>query len=217
MSRPRSELSVESGEKRRISPTLRDAEDGRRERRVRNRDAVVDAMLQLLREGELRPGGQQIADRAGVSLRTVFRHFDDLDSLMEAAVRQQLDHVGRLFDLAAINDRASLADRVDVLARHRERLFEEIAPVRRAGTRLAPFHAPVREALSSSHRTLRRQLEQVFQRELAAMPADVRRVAIEAADAASSFATWDAMRTDQRLSALRARAAMAAALTSLLA
>ena len=214
MTPARSELSVKKGEKRRIPPTVADG-DGRQQRGARNRDAVVDAVLGLLRDGELRPGGQQIAERAGVSLRTVFRHFDDLDSIMEAAVRQQLDHVGSLFDLPSINEQTALRDRIDTLARHRERLYEEIAPVRRAATRLAPFHQAIRDALASGHRRLRHHLEVTFAPELGAMPATNRRATLDAADAACSFATWDAMRTDQRLSANRARATLAHALERL--
>ena len=192
------------------------ATDGRRERSVRNRDAVVDALLDLLREGQLRPGGQAIADRAGVSLRTVFRHFDDLDALMESAVRRQLDRVGPMFEQEAVGAGASLAERADALARHRERLYEEVAPVRRAAVRLASFSSAVGDALAASRRTLRRNLERQFESELSNMPATVRRTTLDAADAAASFPAWEAMRHDQGLSPARARTALAHVLNRLL-
>jgi AcrR family transcriptional regulator len=191
------------------------AVDGRRERSVRNKDAVVDALLELLRDGEVRPGGQAIADRAGVSLRTVFRHFDDLDTLMEAAVQRQLARVGPMFELPTPDRGSPLSERVDALARHREQLYEEVAPVRRAAMRLAPFNGAVSDALAASRRTLRRSLERQFQPELATLPATTRRTVLDAADAATSFPAWNAMRADQGLSASRARAAVTLTLTHL--
>ena len=70
------------------------AEDGRRLRRERNRDAVVQAVLELVREGELAPGVEAVAARAGLSARSVFRYFDDLDDLCRAAIARQLALVG---------------------------------------------------------------------------------------------------------------------------
>lgn len=38
-------------------------------------------MLELVREGDISPSAELVAARADVGLRTVFRHFKDLDSL----------------------------------------------------------------------------------------------------------------------------------------
>ena len=63
--------------------------DGRNLRAARNRDAVVLAILSLYAEGELRPGAAAIAARAGVSQSSVFRHFKDIEALVQAAVEAQ--------------------------------------------------------------------------------------------------------------------------------
>ena len=60
--------------------------DGRRASRERNRDAVVDALLDLYREGNLSPGADAVAERSGLSRRSLFRYFDDLDDLCRAAI-----------------------------------------------------------------------------------------------------------------------------------
>jgi hypothetical protein len=64
--------------------------DGRRARSARSREAAADAILDLLDEGltEL-PGAAEVAERSGLSTRTVFRLFDDLESLYAAAVMRQ--------------------------------------------------------------------------------------------------------------------------------
>ena len=55
--------------------------DGRRRRGQDNKARIVAAMLEMVREGELAPSAEQVAARADVGLRTVFRHFQDMDSL----------------------------------------------------------------------------------------------------------------------------------------
>ena len=59
--------------------------DGRAARALRTRNRVVDALLDLVDEGDLRPSAADVARRAGVSLRSVFQHFDDLETLFRVA------------------------------------------------------------------------------------------------------------------------------------
>src|SRR5690349_9919551 len=70
--------------------------DGRRVRRDNNRRRIVAAMLDLVRAGAISPVAEEVADRAGVGLRTVFRHFDDMDSLyreMAETMRNELQPI----------------------------------------------------------------------------------------------------------------------------
>ena len=64
--------------------------DGRIQRSERSRQLIIDALLALINEGVLTPTAQQVADRASVAIRTVFRHFDDMEALyaeVDAAIR----------------------------------------------------------------------------------------------------------------------------------
>ncbi|HXM89352.1 MAG TPA: TetR family transcriptional regulator [Candidatus Acidoferrum sp.] len=70
--------------------------DGRMVRRHTNRRRIVAAMLELVRAGAISPNAEEVAERAGVGLRTVFRHFDDMDSLyreMAEATRNELQPI----------------------------------------------------------------------------------------------------------------------------
>jgi len=58
-----------------------DSVDGRRQRGQDNRARIVAAMMDIVREGQIAPSAEQVAARADVGLRTVFRHFQDMDSL----------------------------------------------------------------------------------------------------------------------------------------
>jgi TetR/AcrR family transcriptional regulator, regulator of autoinduction and epiphytic fitness len=188
--------------------------DGRHARSARSKDLVVQAILELLREGSLRPSAQEIAQRAGVSERTVFRHYADLEQLFAAAVAQQARHIAPLLDMPPTQGRRQ--HRVAELVRRRARLYEEVTPVRRAAIRHAPFHAVVRQNLDQLHALLRSQLEAVLAAELDRLPLQEGRELLECLDVATSWGSWETLRADQGLGPGRAAATVERTVASLL-
>ena len=71
--------------------------DGRRARRERSRQAIIDASLALMEEGVLIPTAQQISDRAGVGIRSFFRHFEDMETLFATIDEQTRENTEALF------------------------------------------------------------------------------------------------------------------------
>jgi AcrR family transcriptional regulator len=71
--------------------------DGRRLRSERSRQAILDASLALLEEGTLVPTAQQVSDRAGVGIRSFFRHFPDMATLFATIDEQSRESVEALF------------------------------------------------------------------------------------------------------------------------
>ncbi len=175
----------------------------------------MDAILDLLREGNMRPSAYEVATRAGVSERTVFRHFEDLDQLFVAAAEHQARRIAALLDRPLTKGVRS--KRINELVRRRAVLYEEITPVRRAALRHAPFHAALRSGLDRLHLVLRQQMEATFAVELESLPTRRRRDLAEALDVAVSWSAWEALRADQRLPSARAAAAMELTLAALLA
>ena len=55
--------------------------DGRLNRSVVTRNKIVETLTSLILEGQISPTAEQVALRANVGLRTVFRHFDNMDAL----------------------------------------------------------------------------------------------------------------------------------------
>ena len=102
-----------------------DPVDGRTLRRERNRTAVIAALLDIVREGDLRPAASEIAERAGVSHRSIFRYFDDLDDLVRTAIDEAFARAHHLAEIADIGDGA-LDERIDRLVRGRLALFVEV-------------------------------------------------------------------------------------------
>lgn len=185
-------------------------EDGRRLRRAQNREAVLDAMIELFAEGVLQPSTDEIAERAGVSSRSLFRYFDDVDDLHRAAIERELAVARPLLDVGALphDPTAVKAERV---AAARVRLFEAIAPAARAARACAHRHPIVARQIREARAYLRNQLRTLFAPELAARPA-----VLPAVDALCTFETYELLRGDQGLSRARTTAALTAALVELL-
>jgi AcrR family transcriptional regulator len=189
--------------------------DGRRARRGRNRETVVDALLELFTEGELSPSVAAVAERSGVSLRSVFRYFDDLDEMGRIAIERHTEHVQHLFDLPGIGE-GSRDDRVAALVSHRLRLYEAVAPVVRATILRAPFQPVIAETIARRRRYLRAQVDQQFAPELDRLEADDRFAVAAAVDILTSFETAELLFVDRDLSADQAGEVMTGSIDRLL-
>jgi AcrR family transcriptional regulator len=185
--------------------------DGRRLRREQNREAVLDALVALFREGTFQPSANVIAERAGLSPRSLFRYFDDIDDLNHAAIDRQLAAARPLLAIG-VDAAAPTATKVERLVEARLRLFDTIAPAARAARVCAPSHAVVAAQLREGRSFLRHQVARLFEPELAGE----RAVLLPAVDALCSFETYELLRTDQRLSRPRAAATLTSALGALL-
>jgi AcrR family transcriptional regulator len=183
--------------------------DGRRLRSQGSRARIVQAMLDLVRGGELSPSAELVAGRAGVGLRTVFRHFNDMDSLyaeMSVVIEAEL---------RAVQERPFLAGDwrgrvVEVVARRSE-AFERIAPFKRA----SDVHRHRSRFLEVDHRRLvdtsRAILAGLLPEALAREPA-----VFEALDLLLGFESWSRLRREQRLDVAEARVVLEAAVRRLI-
>jgi AcrR family transcriptional regulator len=189
--------------------------DGRNLRRDRNRDAVVTALLELYREGNLGPSADGIAERAGISVRSLFRYFEDVEGLVRAAIARQQAHLAPLYALDAPPE-LPLAERVERFVAARVTLLEGMGEVGRVARAVAVRQPLILAELARIRGTLRRQLTGVFAAELAALPAVTRRATVAAADVVTSWEAFDLMHNDQGLRPDEVAAAMRAALLRLL-
>jgi AcrR family transcriptional regulator len=189
--------------------------DGRVARSHRTRAAIVDALIALLEEGHVQPTVEEVAGRAGVAPRTVFQHYPDREALFTAVSERRQARLETL--MGDIDLGAAVDERIAALADQRARVYEWIAPVRRAALLMEPFSASVSAALDGLRAVKRAEVRRVFAAELDAVAAD-RRPALEAAlCAATSFSAWEALRTQQQLDVDAARAALTCTLQALLA
>lgn len=170
---------------------------------------MVDAILDLLIEGETRPTAQQVSDRSGVSMRTIFRLFDDMTSLHQAAIERQAERVLAL--MVPLPDTGPLATRVEAVVASRARVFEAISPVRRAAVRLAATSPTIATELGRAAELFRVQVAEALRRELDRDPG-----ALDAVDLVTSWEAWERLRTIQGLTVRQASEVVRRTLTALL-
>ena len=188
--------------------------DRRRLRAERGRDAVVDALLSFYDEGEHDPGAAAIAQRAGVSERSVFRYFQDLEALADAAIQRHWERVGAAFDPPpAVGD---VRARARALVDQRIRIHQVAGPVARAGAILARRSETVARGLDTRRRILRSQLAPLFPEIDERLARAERTELLAALDAATSVEQVEYLRTGAGLSAPRARAVMLRTVLALL-
>jgi AcrR family transcriptional regulator len=184
--------------------------DGRRARRDANRDRIVEAFLELVRAGVSEPGAHTIAHKAGVSPRTVFRCFEDMEALyceLAAKVRDAFLPRARL-DLNT-SDRA---ERLERLLKNRIAIFADLEPFRFAAEPYRHRYAAVADEIALLVKTERERLSLVVDPDRA-LDLDL----FDALNAVTSFDFWRRLRVEQGLSKARAGRTMAAAARAVLA
>jgi AcrR family transcriptional regulator len=193
-----------------------DQSDGRRLRAARNRESVVTAVIDIIREqgGGPIPGAAEVAERAGVSERTVFRHFADLDSLFLAAATKQRPILVTYFSQRP--DAKELDKRIAAIVRLRAKMYEDIGAVRRVAVRLAEAHDSVHRVVSEANRAGRTQLADVFAVELKQAGRE-RALVLDQLELVTSWSSWDTLRRELQNSPERARKVMSTMMTSALA
>ena len=178
--------------------------DGRAGRAVRTRTAIVDALLALIEQGNLRPTARQIAEEADVSLRSVYVHFDDMESLFIVAAARFLETIQELRGPALVA--GTFDQRLAALIDRQRRTFERAAQVRRASLAHEPFSPALRQAHEAGFRPLRHEIEQVFAPELAEVAEAERGRLVTALVAVSHWGTWETLRGYQHLATEEAAA-----------
>lgn len=183
--------------------------DGRRRRGQDSRARIVQAMLDLVREGHVSPSAELVASRANVGLRTVFRHFKDLESLyreMSGVIEAEL---------VALADTPFKAvgwrERVLELVERRGWAYERIAPFKRASA----VHRHQSSVLTLDNARLVAGARDILRRELPAGLTGARNL-FEAIDLLLSFDAWRRLRQEQELSVEATTEVLQAAISALL-
>lgn len=188
--------------------------DGRLARSARTFFAVVDALLGLVQEGNLRPTAAMVAERAGVSRRSVYLHFDNIEALLAAAADR---HAVRTADLwRGPSSDLPLVERIDELVRRWAIALEEVSPVRRAITLHRDTSPGVARCLRIARENAVDELERVFAPELAAREPKTRAELLNAIEVVTSWSMWEQLRQHQGLPVEAASSVVARMLRSLL-
>jgi AcrR family transcriptional regulator len=169
------------------------APDGRRLRSERSRQAIIDASIELIHEGVLVPTAQLISERAGVGIRSFFRHFVDMESLFKAVDAQNRESTEALF-IGGDRD-GTLAERILHAVERRSEGYEIQKNIILTTAAQSWRHEILRKNYARYQRGLRKDLNDWLP-ELSSVSSNRR----EMIDAAASFEMWHRLRFHQKLS-----------------
>jgi AcrR family transcriptional regulator len=183
--------------------------DGRKHRSQKSQERIVNAMLELVAQGNLEPSADQIADFAKVGRRSVFRHFKDMDTLY----REMTDSIATTMGSIVLQpfEAADWAGQVLELVDRRAVGFEKMKPFLLAGQ----VHRHRSPYLKASRAQFVQMLRQIL---LGLLPKEIARNAdlVDALDMLLGFETWNRLRDDQGLSIAKAKRVLKQAIQSLL-
>ena len=166
-------------------------------------------MLVLVEAGEPSPSAEQVSRRAGVGLRSVFRHFKEMERLHEAMSDVLTARLTAIAEqpFAAASWRGQVLELVD----RRANAFERMSPFLHAGR----LHRHRSKILQANHAAFVAVLRRILVERLPAQTASCQPL-IEAIDLLLSFEAWQRLRTDQKLSTVKAKAVLKHAVTAIL-
>jgi len=172
--------------------------DGRRRRSEQSRDKIIAAMMALVEEGQISPIAEQVAERANVGLRSVFRHFNDMESLFaEMAARLARHYQPALAPFVSADWRGRLDESID----RRIAIYELLLPYKRAADAHRHRSTAIENTHAQTNQLLRARLRQLLPPHLADDA-----TALETLDFLLSVDSWQRLRMEQNLSPETARA-----------
>lgn len=179
----------------------------------KTRQRITETIVELFGELQRPPTAQEVATRAGVSVRLVFHHFADMPTLYRSAGAFMFNRYW--LPMGGISGTLTLDQRIRRTVQARGKLFEQITFMRHAATAMAPLHSDVGRVLDVTNAMLRTWLEETFERELTAAGAG-RLDLLQALEVSASWETWDRLARIQKLSPTATRRIMAHLLHALL-
>ena len=185
-------------------------DDGRRQRSDRSRRRIIEAMFDLIADGNMSPSAVDVAARAKVGLRTVFRHFEDMDSIYDEMTAELTEVV--LPKIMAPYESTSWQERLMECVDRRADLYETVFPMR-VCMMLRRFHSTfLGEQYERDIKLARSLLRSILPKQVT-----TDRELFGAIEATMDFSTWRHLRQDQNRSAESAKASLRRILNGLIA
>ncbi|MEZ5244541.1 MAG: TetR/AcrR family transcriptional regulator [Acidimicrobiales bacterium] len=194
-------MSDESTAIRRPPPTAR-------------REAAVDAFVDLLLEGRT-PRPEEVADRAGVSMATLYRYFTSLDELRHDAMVRVLERFPHLLTVPQIGV-GSRQQRIRRFVKARLDLHETLHPLALLQRASAFGDVGAATMVTNSRTLMADQIRLHFDDELRTLPPARREGTILALEMLTSVESWQSFRVSHDQTVARTRRAWTDAVDQLL-
>jgi TetR/AcrR family transcriptional regulator of autoinduction and epiphytic fitness len=193
--------------------------DGRtlRGKRIREqfRAQILASYTELMREGTVLPTTVAVARRAGLSIRVLFKHFPDANSLRHAVVHQLLVESRRL-TAQSIDYSQPLGQRFITFLEHHTRMLETMTPFRRAGCVLEYSMPLVAASLRRARRDTIGNIAVVLAPEIYRLLPAKRKELIAGLHTICCWPSWENLRVVHRFNRTAARQVMAQSALALL-
>ncbi len=171
-------------------PNEDDDLDGRGLRRERNRGAIVEALLELCNEGHTDASAALIAERAGLSARSLFRYFDDIDDLYRTVCQVQFDRITAVSNIHNFG-RGTTAEKVENLVEQRIRIYRASGNIDRVA-RTQQYRVPaIAKMLAQGRDALMENAARHLHDELSSLDRLQRVTALSCIDVFTSFEALD--------------------------
>ncbi len=175
-----------------------DEKDGRRARSEKSRELIKNAMIALIKEGVREPTAQLVSERAGVGIRSVFRHFEDMETLIRAMNEETLAKYAPLV-LGTLST-GTLEDRLDSLMSVRENIYSDCRELVLSSLGLRWKYTTLKKTYAAVNAGYRRQLMTcLFELKEATKETQ------QAAELLLSFETWNRLVYHQEMARDAAR------------
>jgi AcrR family transcriptional regulator len=187
--------------------------DGRVERTAATRRKILAVTRELILEGVMDPTAREIAARAEITTRTLFRHFPDMEALHRSFIEEADASASLVMDEAFPEGTPEQWQRLlEVVIDRRVRVYESLLPlyISSIWSRYRAQDSGVRQRQGVVRR--RKRLKEILPEETARDT-----LVFEALDGVLSIEYWHSLRHDQRLGVARAAQVVRLVATKLIA
>ncbi|MDO8431348.1 MAG: hypothetical protein Q7S58_02960 [Candidatus Binatus sp.] len=173
--------------------------------RQRVRESILTAYIDLIRSGVPAPIAREIAERARLSPRVIFKHFSDLRALRLASFNRMQAQSSEFFS-EEIPDRGSAAERLELFVQKHMRRLEYVAPIHRTAAMVERVDPDVAKAMKVARNAAVRDLAKTLGSALKPFSRSEKRALLTTLHMVCSWPSWETLRTHYHLSPRRARA-----------
>jgi TetR/AcrR family transcriptional regulator, regulator of autoinduction and epiphytic fitness len=168
------------------------------------RERILSAYIELIRAGVPSPTARTTAERAGLSLRVIFKYYSDLRSLRLASFNRIVAQSDEFFS-EELPDSGSAAERLErFVQRHTQRL-EYVTPIRRTAAMVENVDPDVAAGLRDVRNGALRDLKKMLGPTLKAFSNSDKRDLLTALHMVCSWESWETLRAHYHMHPRRAR------------
>lgn len=168
--------------------------DGRRARSQASRSKIIQAMMDLIESGDMNPSTANVAKKAGVGLRSLFRHFEDKDAIYREVDAILVKAYRPIIEAPYASD--DWRERLMELIERRCEVSEAVAPYRISTTAARRRSQFLKENFQQLYDTEKARLNSILPSQLHTDKPLGRSILV-----AMSFDSWRMLREDEHLSA----------------